>query len=215
MLFRSSANASSLFSTGGIRDAVWNGSIWVAVGAGTNSIAYSSDGLSWTGLGTSVFTQGLRVVWNGKIFVATGTGTYTMATSANGIQWSGISDNVFGGTPTINALAFNGLQWMAGSDGSSNRIIQSRNGINWTGLNTTSIFSECVALIWNGSVWVAGGAYNSTGRIAYSSDNGITWNVITSSTTANGSYAWVVPNTPSSSVKIKLTDLTEIGRAHV
>jgi hypothetical protein len=48
-------------------------------------------------------------------------------------------------------------------------------------------------------------------KIDYTYDNGITWNPVISNTSANGSYAWTVPNTPSTSVKIKLTDLTDPG----
>lgn len=43
----------------------WNGSLWVAVGEGTNSIATSPDGITWTGLGTTIFTTGgSGVAWN-------------------------------------------------------------------------------------------------------------------------------------------------------
>jgi hypothetical protein len=37
------------------------------VGAGTNSIAYSSDGITWTGLGTGTFSSGLGVAGNPKV----------------------------------------------------------------------------------------------------------------------------------------------------
>ncbi len=46
-------------------------------------------------------------------------------------------------------------------------------------------------------------------KIEYTHDSGLNWNTIISSTLANGSYAWVIPNTPSSSVKVKLTDLAD------
>ena len=35
--------------------------LWVAVGGGTNTIATSPDGITWTGLGTSIFTFGSGV----------------------------------------------------------------------------------------------------------------------------------------------------------
>jgi hypothetical protein len=57
------------------------------------------------------------------------------------------------------------------------------------------------------SIYVAG----MYGQIFHSYNNGITWNPIIASTPANGSFAWVVPNTPSTTVKIKLTDLTDPG----
>jgi hypothetical protein len=55
----------------------WNGERWVAVGNGTNTIAYSDDGVEWTGLGIGCFggddavsTSGRSVAWNNSLFVA-------------------------------------------------------------------------------------------------------------------------------------------------
>ena len=45
---------------------------WVACGFGGNSLAYSSDGINWTGLGTGIFSQGLNATWNGTRWVAVG-----------------------------------------------------------------------------------------------------------------------------------------------
>ena len=46
----------------------WNGKMWVAVGSGTtNTIAYSSDGIIWTGIQgpfTKVNATGEGGVWN-------------------------------------------------------------------------------------------------------------------------------------------------------
>jgi hypothetical protein len=74
----------------------WNGSIWVAVGQGTNTIAHSPDGINWTGIGTSIFSStGTRVTWNQAAFVASGTGTNTLAYSINGINWIGAGTGTF------------------------------------------------------------------------------------------------------------------------
>ena len=57
------SNSNTLFSTRG-RGAVYGptNSRWVALGEGTNSIAYSDDdATTWTGLGTSIFTVGYYV----------------------------------------------------------------------------------------------------------------------------------------------------------
>ena len=41
---------------------------WVAVGQGPNSIAYSNDGINWTGIGNSIFSNnGFGVAGNSKI----------------------------------------------------------------------------------------------------------------------------------------------------
>ncbi|MGD2092317.1 MAG: SBBP repeat-containing protein, partial [Candidatus Aminicenantes bacterium] len=53
--------------------------------------------------------------------------------------------------------------------------------------------------------------WNSTGTIAnvmieYSTDNGSTWNTVTASTANTGTYDWTVPNTPSSTCLVKVSD---------
>jgi hypothetical protein len=64
----------------------WNGSLWVAVGEGTNgNIATSPDGIAWTMRNTPVVftTRGNKVVWNTNLsrWIATGQGGNTVATS--------------------------------------------------------------------------------------------------------------------------------------
>ena len=65
-----------------------------------------------------------------------------------------------------------------------------------------------------GETWVAGTTQNITYQygsgttqvsLEYSEDNGQSWVAIASNITANGSYAWVVPNTPSTSTLVKVT----------
>ena len=58
-----------------------NGARCVAVGEGlVNTIAYSDDGITWTGLGKNVFTtRGNGVAWNGTRWVAVGTGSNEIA----------------------------------------------------------------------------------------------------------------------------------------
>jgi hypothetical protein len=74
----------------------WNGTRWVAVGQGTNSIAYSADGITWTGLGTGTFsTYGVGVAWNGTRWVAVGRGTNSIAWSADGVTWTGLGTGTF------------------------------------------------------------------------------------------------------------------------
>lgn len=67
-----------------------NGTMWVAVGEGTNTIAYSTNGITWTGLGTTLFSvKGTNVTWNAteNKWYAYGSGTNTTLTSTNGINW--------------------------------------------------------------------------------------------------------------------------------
>jgi hypothetical protein len=162
----------TIFTTNGTRVA-WNGSLWVAVGAGTNSIATSVDGITWTGrTGTSIFTnEGKGVAWNGSFWVAVGSGPNTIAYSYDGITWTGLGYSIFSqygfGVAWSSSLSL----WVATGWG-TNTIAYSRDGINWTGLGTSVIATYGVAVTWTGSLWVAGG--NSPNTIATSVD-GITW----------------------------------------
>ena len=82
----------------------------VAVGLGTNSIAYSSDGITWTGLGTSIFTAGQDVAFGwpagGTRWVAvgitwTGLGTTIFTIRGHGVAWNGGRGSVDMSTITL------------------------------------------------------------------------------------------------------------------
>ena len=66
--------------------------MWVAVGTGTNSIAYSTDGKNWTGLGNTIFGEGKGVSWTGTKWVALGS-VNRIAYSYDGINWVGVSNS--------------------------------------------------------------------------------------------------------------------------
>jgi hypothetical protein len=75
----------SIFSSIAL-SAAWNGIRWVAGGTGGNSVAYSSDGISWTGVGALGGGDCRGVCWDGKKFIATGTGGIFY--SNDGISWN-------------------------------------------------------------------------------------------------------------------------------
>ena len=75
----------------------------MAVGEGTNTIAYSNDGINWVGLGITYFATGspigYSVAWTGVCWIATGTGTSgitnTIYYSTDGIIWTGAGSSIF------------------------------------------------------------------------------------------------------------------------
>ena len=149
------------------------GNLWVGVGRETNSIAYSSNGTTWTGLGKSVFAiYGWDVAWNGTLWVAGGEGTNTLAYSSNGTTWTGITGtSIFNSRG--NSIAWNGTLWVALGE-VTNTIAYSSNGTTWTGLGKTIFGNYGFGVAWNGTLWVAVGGGGGTNSIAYSS-NGTTW----------------------------------------
>jgi hypothetical protein len=60
----------------------------VAVGSGTNTIAYSVDGITWTGIGANIFsTIGRGIGWNGRRWIGVGD---LIACSSDGLNWTNI-----------------------------------------------------------------------------------------------------------------------------
>jgi len=75
----------TIFTTSG-NCVCYGGSIWVAGGLGGNTLAYSYDGITWVGLGTTTFPNGCSsICWNGTRFVGAG-GNY-VGYSKDGITW--------------------------------------------------------------------------------------------------------------------------------
>ncbi|MFA6198269.1 MAG: right-handed parallel beta-helix repeat-containing protein [Patescibacteria group bacterium] len=171
----------AIFSQWG-QGVAWNGSMWVAVGVGENTVAHSTNGVDWTGLGDSIFdynqwTQqggGYGVAWGDNKWVAVGNAPNNFATSADGINWVGRGGvNIFGSNPGESGLdvAWNGTMWVA-VGGGNNTIAYSYDGISWTGLGKGIFSNTGVGIAWNETMWVAVGYGANT--IAYSYD-GINW----------------------------------------
>jgi hypothetical protein len=147
--------------------------VWVAGGQGTNTLAKSTDGINWYGLGTTIFsTVCYGVAWNGSLWVAVGVGsTHTIATSPDGSIWTGRGKNIF----TVNGygVAWNGSLWVAVGDGLTDTIATSPDGINWTGRGKNIFTANGYGVAWNGSLWVAVG--NSSSDTIATSLDGETW----------------------------------------
>jgi hypothetical protein len=147
----------------------------LAFGSGTNTIAYSYDGINWSGLGTTVFTTtGYCGCWNGKLWVAGGqsSGVGVLAYSYDGINWTIATQSIL--SVIVWSVAWNGTVFVAVGQGTSSTIAYSYDGINWrtpTVLPTGFTIGYCVA--WGQNYFVVGGA-GSTSNFAYSTD-GINW----------------------------------------
>jgi hypothetical protein len=76
-----------LFSSQG-NTVFWNGRIVLAGGYGGNTMAYSNDAMTWTSMGSNVFTTSCnQITWNTKRWIAAGTGGNVVAYSNNGTTW--------------------------------------------------------------------------------------------------------------------------------
>jgi hypothetical protein len=90
-----SLSATFIFPSG-CNNVAWNGKLWIGVSPGINTIASSTDGIIWKGLGNSIFTEtGNSVCWNTEYWIAGGSGKNSLAYSINGIDWIGLGTNTF------------------------------------------------------------------------------------------------------------------------
>jgi hypothetical protein len=170
--FVTSTYASNTYAVG--KGAVYIQHPMVALGQGTNTIAYSEDGFSWRGLGSQIFTlYGLSTTWNGSIWVACGAGTNALAWSRDGISWTGLGTSIFSESRDV---AWNGSMWVAVGIGTF-RIAWSLDGKTWNGVSAanggTLLTTGGYSVAWNGSIWVAVGIGSSNHVI--SSTDGKVW----------------------------------------
>ncbi len=168
---------------------------------GSSGFAYSPDGISWTSLGATVFTnQTRKAFWSGSIWIAGGSGGSTLAYSYDGTSWTGIGSSVI--TSQVNGIAYNGSIWVAAGNSIAGgpTLAYSTNGINWTGVTDSSIIFTTAGygVTWNGRTWLATGHGGNTIAV---STNGISWTSVSNSnrtttgtvySATNGSL-WVVP----------------------
>lgn len=173
----------------------------LALGSGQNTIAYSPDGINWTGLGKPVFSvQANTAFWSGSFWIAGGQGGNTMAYSYDGIQWTGIVNTII---PTsVLSVTYNGIIWVA--VGTSSNIAYSSDGFNWKAATTTNVssYASGSAVYWNGSFFVITGTTGTGVNMAYSKD-GINWSNYSAATTvtngisASNGIIWVAGGTGS------------------
>ena len=150
----------------------------VGGGVGSNvALSYSNDGLVWvpSNSNNSVFNQCNGIAYNGSIWVAVGNdSTNQIVYSRDGINWtpSNNGNSLFYGCKSV---ACNANMWVVGGFSIINNTLgYSTDGINWTLSNNSIMTSVCNSIVWNGSIWVAGGV--GTNSLAYSF-NGIDWSL--------------------------------------
>jgi hypothetical protein len=141
----------------------------VPVGSAQNTIAWSTDGIAWNGLGNIIFntaaTQdggGRGVAYSPPLarWVATGeSDTYTISYSNDGLAWFGVPNSL---TDIFTTKGFV-MQWgqgkfVAGGWG-VNTLAYSLDGIFWTGLgnSTITLYVQGLAFSATQNLWVAVG----------------------------------------------------------
>jgi hypothetical protein len=150
---------------------------------GSNRIATSPDGITWTNrTAPSFFSTATGFIWNGSVFCAIVDQNNLIFTSADGVTWttkSELRNNLvewwFGRYSALPRIAWNGSVFcVVSTDG---RAATSSNLTTWSYTDTLAKIksswtsAQVGAIAWNGSQFCIGGTNN---KIATSPD-GITW----------------------------------------
>lgn len=131
----------------------WSSALQLFCAVGTNSVATSPDGVRWTARTASV--NHTSVCWSPELglFCAvrnTGTGT-RVQTSPDGITWTSGTVGVDSAWESVCWSSDAGLFLVVAESGNE-RFATSRNGVDWTAINTVSLFNSCVC---TSAIWVA------------------------------------------------------------
>jgi hypothetical protein len=132
------------------------------VGEGINTIAYSSDGITWSPVVSSPFTpiassQGHAVAWGDGKFVAGGNGTNQVAYSSDGISWTASTSGNSVFTTECRGMSFTGNYWVGVGSG-TNTLGYSVDGITWVGSGASIFTVEGFAVAWNAGLGSASGS---------------------------------------------------------
>ena len=199
---------------------------YVAVGSGGNTIATSTNGINWTGRGSTVFTTGGFGVAYGKdnlgndLWVAVGSGGNTIASSTDGITWTGRASPF---TSSGLSIVYANRLWVATGQG-GNDVAYSKDGITWYGRGNAFTSSGGFGVAYGNGVWVAVGAAENY-CFCYSMD-GIYWfgrsyGTFAITTSANGvAYGkdgsgnglWVAVGTGTNSIATSTDGINWTGR---
>lgn len=175
---------------------VYGNGLWIAtmnVATGSNDIATSQDGVTWTFRSTGIATGWKGAGFGNGTFVLMG-GTSTtigIATSTNGTTWTSRSSGAPGGTGWIDVAYGGGIfVAIAGTTSTTAGIATSPDGITWTFRTTAAPGgSGWNAVAFGNSLWVAVALTTSTSAAIATSSTGTTWTFTTTpATAANWAY---------------------------
>jgi uncharacterized protein YjbI with pentapeptide repeats len=150
----------------------------IAVGSGTDTISYTTDGTTWTGLGNTIFSvAGRKVYYNNKTWIAVGEGaTNTLATSPDGITWTG-RGMIF--SVTGHDIHYHGNKWVAvGEDADKTKCIaySTDEGATWTNPAEVVFDIHSRGVNYITGLWCVVGASTATAATTFAwSIDGITW----------------------------------------
>jgi len=160
-------------SSGAWQNIAYGDGTWVTVAStGTNRVATSQDGKTWTAHSAAEANSWRSVATDGNgtwVAVSVNGTNRIMRSIDDGVTWSAIAAPL---AVSWIAVTWGGSQFVAVAN-ASNRAMTSPDGVTWT-LQTMSATSGWDAITYSGSLYVAVAAASGTARVATSPD-GVTW----------------------------------------
>lgn len=149
---------------------VYGSTYGVAVGTGTATAGYSTDGLSWTSTTMPSNANWVGVAYGNNTFVAVGTSK--TAYSTNGTTWTEVT--MPSTTQYWQSIAFGNGVFVA--VGNSDTFAYSADGITWnTSAITPTTNSTCISIAFGNGLFVVPCSYNNK---LYISRDGVAWSTI-------------------------------------
>jgi hypothetical protein len=151
--------------------------------ANSNTIAYSSDGITWTPMGKTLFSyKGGDIEYNGsETYIAGGwqNSTHNMAYCTGDptdiANWTGMGKTLF--STAVYRIIYNGGIWIIGGEGTNSLAYctgDPTNTENWVGLGSTVFTGHCYDIkFYNGYFYAVGD--NPSGYHIQKSSDGINW----------------------------------------
>jgi len=186
--------------TGGTVTAVANGSAIITVmtadGSYSDTCEVTVTGFVpvWTAISNNIFGNINSIVYCNNTFVAVGA-SGIIVTSINGTTWSAVSDSTFGTYNGISAIAYGNNTFVAVGD-NGKMATSTDNCVTWTAVSDSKIWDYISGnygrtagisdiAYGNGMFIAVGGNY---GKMATSTDNGVTWTAVSDSKLGNTEY---------------------------
>jgi hypothetical protein len=199
--------------------------VWVAGGnMSANTLATSPDGITWTGLGSTIFSSscfGLAYA-NGR-FVATGAGALnTLAFSLDGVTWNGLGKSVFSGQG--NGAVFGDNMWIVVGGGTNSEALSADGatfsgaqplfGIGGSGLNVATDASTGTVTTTPGQTQNACGSLPSctcSGSVCTSTVSVVSNATLSVSTLSTLNVVGSVTLAPSSTLVVSITSEPQVA----
>ena len=174
------------FGRVGIDEVVYGGDKFLAVG-GYGRIAYSSDGINWTAVRENILgvDQIRGLAYGSGKFVATAF-YEKIAVSTDAINWTVLDTSTFAGWSgnTIYGITYGGGKFVIWNYG---YMAYSDDGENWSASYIYSSNRDFKCITYGGGKFVGIGSDGySSPLIAYSTDNGASWTLVTDSKFSSG-----------------------------